>query len=99
MALWIAAIALVALGVAYSLARQARMAAGALVAATTAVGGFLAVGIALFARWLAEAPWTPLWPFLGLALPISVGCFGACVAACIWVRGRSRTLGDMLGQD
>jgi hypothetical protein len=98
-ALWLTAIVLAALGLGFSLARQTRLAAGTLVAATTAVAGFLAVGVVLFARWLGEAPWTPLWPFLGLALPISVGCLGICVAASISVRDRSRTLRDALGHD
>jgi len=98
-ALWLAAIVLAALGFGFSLARHTRLVAGALIAATTAVAGFLAVGVVLFARWLAEAPWTPLWPFLGLALPISAGCLGVCVAASLWVRDRSRTLRDALEQD
>lgn len=98
-AFWLAAVVLAALGLGSSLFRHARLAAGALVAATAAVAGFLAVGVVLFARWLAEAPWTPLWPFLGLALPITVACLGVCVAASLWVRDRSRTLDDALVQD
>ena len=99
MAFWLTAVVLAALGFGSSLARHTRLAAGALVAATAAVAGFLAVGVVLFARWLAEAPWTPLWPFLGLALPITVACLGVCVAASLWVRDRSRTLDDALVQD
>ena len=93
-ALWLTAVVLATLGLGLSLSRHARMAKGALVAATAAVAGLLAVGVALVARWLTEAPWTPLWPFLGLALPITVACLGVCLAASLQVYDRSRALGD-----
>lgn len=95
-ALWLGAVALGVLGVALSLTRYARVAATALAGACAAVAAFVAVGMALFARWLDEAPWTPLWPFIALALPISIACLAVCVAAALWVGGRSADLGGVV---
>ena len=97
--LWLTAVAFAGLGLACSLSRHARIAVAALAAASVTVAAFVVVGVALFARWLAEAPWTPLWPFLVLALPISVCCLGFTVLATLWGRDHARTLGDELVQD
>jgi hypothetical protein len=96
LALWSAAIALAAVGLGLSFTRYARLTAPVLVIACGAVAGFVVVGVALFVVWLDAAPWTPLWPFLGLALPIAICCLAACVGAALWVQDHSRTLGRLV---
>lgn len=78
-----------------ALARCARAAAWALGAAAAVVVGFLLAGSALFALWLEEAPTAPVWPFLGLALPATLGCLALCAAAGARARTSSRVLGDV----
>lgn len=89
---WLTASLFAGLGLALSLLRHARAARAALLGAVAAVVTFLVVGSLLFARWLEEAPSTPLWPFLVLSLPVTAGSLAVCAAATVWVSRHARAL-------
>jgi hypothetical protein len=89
---WLTASLFAGIGLALSLLRHARAARAALLGAVVAVATFLVVGSLLFARWLEEAPSTPLWPFLALSLPVAAGSLAVCAAATVWVSRHARAL-------
>jgi hypothetical protein len=89
---WLTASLFAGLGLALSLLGHARVARTALLGAVVAVATFLVVGSLLFARWLEEAPSTPLWPFLALSLPVTAGSLAVCAAATVWVSRHARAL-------
>lgn len=96
---WLVALVFAVAGLGCSLSRHARFAVPLAMGAAGAVAGLFVVGVVLTVRWFAEAPWTPLWPCLGLALPISLACVGTVFAAIVWARSQARHLSPPLVQD